>query len=93
MLNAGNLNRRVRIERLREVTDDPRWGATRQWESIGHVWASVVPLSGSERSGWSGVRSDVLYRVRMRYRSDVTEQDRLVLLNDDTPAGHPRRHR
>jgi SPP1 family predicted phage head-tail adaptor len=76
-LRAGLLDRRVRLERRVEETDDS--GQSRQrFLPLAEVWARVEPLGGREgfgRQQWVAT-GDV--RFTIRWRDDVTPLHRVV---------------
>jgi SPP1 family predicted phage head-tail adaptor len=81
MLNAGILNQRVRIERHTQVGNDPRYGPIKEWQSVDVVWAAVVQDSAAETSSTPGTISSRSYTLRMRRQPDLTEKDRIVVVN------------
>lgn len=79
MPGAGNLDRRVTIERA-TVTQDPFGGDQMAWATLGTVWASVLYLSDAERLSASQVNATV--EARFTFRSStvtrtVTAKDRI----------------
>ncbi len=43
------------------------------------IWADVEPLSGREFLEAARVNAEITHRIRVRYRSDLTERMRIVL--------------
>lgn len=79
LAKAGNLDRRVRIEK--PVADDAFDGAgSGDWQEVATVAASIVDAlpSRGERLAEGINVSTRPARVRMRYRADVTAAMRLV---------------
>jgi len=81
-VNAGTLNRRLRIER--PVADESFTGAgSGTWEPIADVWANVqdmLPSRGERLADGINVAARPA-RVRLRYRTDVTPDMRFVMGN------------
>ncbi|MFO0863540.1 MAG: phage head closure protein [Gemmataceae bacterium] len=79
-MDAGKLDQRVTLEsppdadgernEIGEVVGD--------WNPIGTFWAEVLSLSGSEAVEGDMIGATTVYRVTMRYRSDVTEAWRIL---------------
>jgi len=74
---AGDLNRRVAIERLRLV-DDNAGGQEEDWSHVAFVWCKATPVGGKETLVAGTLHDAQGWRVEMRYRSDVTAADRLA---------------
>ena len=71
------------ISLLKSVpTDDERFGTTPDWQQYAQVWATVLPMvgtqAGAEEFVQMGVQSLVNYTVTIRYRSDVTNEHRII---------------
>lgn len=77
-LKAGSLNRRVSIEVL-ESTPNGSGGFYSAWVPLMTVWAEVIALRGGEALVQNVQRSTQLFRVTIRWRSDVTSANRLML--------------
>lgn len=77
-MNAGKLNRRVRLETSTR-TPDALGGGGVTWQVFAdNVPAAGVPLSGSERIAAMQVEGSVTYRWEIRYRPGLTESMRVV---------------
>lgn len=79
MIDAGKLDRRLRIER--PVADASFGGAgSGTWETLGYAWAEVrdVLPSRGETAGQIGTTMTRPARVRMRYRTDLAPDMRFV---------------
>lgn len=83
MLNAGNLNTRVRIQRLTTGNTTSQWGAEKTWETIRDVWAQAWSESGGEAPGPSGQVGETIFKVIIRHQPDLTTRDRLILVSVD----------
>jgi len=72
------MNRRIRIEQA--TTEANEFGEPiKTWGVLDHVWAEVKPLTATERFQAQQVNRQVDIKVRVRYRTDITEQMRLLL--------------
>ena len=80
ILQAGKLDRKIRIER--PVTDSAFDGAgSGGWELVAEVWANIqdaLPSRGERLTGGMNMAARPA-RVRMRYREDVTPDMRFAL--------------
>lgn len=84
MISAGELNRRARFERATTTKDATTGAPVKTWAEIGTFWVSAIdtPPSRSEqvRNGLQQARQQTT--LRMRWRTDVTPDMRVVLLGD-----------
>lgn len=76
-MNSGSLRHRVTIQSLTK-TSDGTGGFTETWTDAATVWAEVTPLKGFERYAAQQIRAQLSYRVRLRFRNDVTSDMRLI---------------
>lgn len=76
-LDAGSLDRRVRIEAEGRVSNG-QGGFITGWTEFKTVWARKRPLRGDETVRESIVRSVSVARFTIRYRAGVTTKHRLV---------------
>lgn len=74
-MRSGELRHRVTIQRY--VSYLGSWGRESVWRDICTVWAEVKPTSAAERFAEKGVNASTAYTVRLRYRPDLTSNDRL----------------
>lgn len=83
---AGTYDRRVRIEQ-KNVTRDPNYGSeVVAWATLATVWASVADQLQAGRGGGEAVEAGVRVatvpvRLCIRYRSDITTDMRVQLLD------------
>ena len=80
MINADELDRRVRIEK-RQRKKAISGAGSGDWVFVAEVWASVrdvLPNRGERLEGGINLATRPA-RVRMRYRTDVTGDMRLVI--------------
>ena len=77
MMRAGTMREKVTIEREIGVSDG-QGGKSLIWQLVARVCARVEPLRGREALQAMQVQDSQLYRVTIRYRSDVVPKMRLV---------------
>jgi SPP1 family predicted phage head-tail adaptor len=73
----GNLDQRVTLQ-SRSVTTDAFGQDTITWVDIATVWAQCQAVRGREFFAAAQVQQEQTIKVRIRYRSDVTQLTRLV---------------
>ncbi|MFZ5913631.1 MAG: phage head closure protein [Pseudomonadota bacterium] len=73
----GGLRQRVKLQR-RISTPDGGGGADSGWADIAEVWAEVTPTGGREAQQGMRLASLNSYRVRLRFRADVSTADRML---------------
>lgn len=80
MLRAGDLDKRVRIERLVEGSPNQDAGGVPDttWTEVATVWAAVEPLKGREFLAAQQVSSEVTGQIRIRHRAGVDAKMRCV---------------
>jgi SPP1 family predicted phage head-tail adaptor len=78
MPDPGALRDRITIER--EVSTDMGGGGSEVgWSQLAQVWAQILPVSGREQIQAAAVTASALYRITVRWRSDVNETHRVKL--------------
>ena len=77
-LAAGSLNRRVELRR-KEMTSDGSGGRTTTWLTLTTVWAEVLSQNGREAVLAGTLTGVSAFRVRIRWRPDLTQSDQLRL--------------
>lgn len=90
MIRAGQLRDRVLVQSRTDVKDSAG-GFSPVWRDVDKEWVDAQPMIGG--GGSELVVGDVLiavtmYRVTMRFRTDITVQHRLLLIdppNADLP--------
>lgn len=65
MIAAGELDRRITVERYSAVRD-ALGGEVRTWAALGTVWAEATPVSDGERWRAAEVAADVTHRFVVR---------------------------
>ncbi len=73
----GGLRHLITLQR-RSETPDTGGGVSLSWVDIAQLWAEVAPLGGGEAVQAMRVQPVQSYRVRLRYRADITTADRLL---------------
>jgi len=74
----GRMRRRVTIQSPQK-TEDGMGGHTISWSDVAEVWAEIEPLRGTEYFYAHQIKNEVSHRVRIRFRSDITEEMRIKL--------------
>ena len=77
MLNIGQMNRRVTIERLTEKLSPSR-DVVKTWASLATVWAEVLQQTASEFFTGYGEAETGTVIFRVRYRPGITTADRVI---------------
>lgn len=77
-LDAGELTKRIRIDK-QVPTDDGQGGRTVSWALRVVDWASITPITQSEAIRAGAETSVLLSALSMRYRTGLSETDRIVL--------------
>ncbi len=76
-IRAGKLRHRVIIQE-KGTTKGTRGQRTDSWTPVGDpIWSEVVTLSGSEREQARQIYASATDTVRIRYRSDITTENRI----------------
>jgi SPP1 family predicted phage head-tail adaptor len=81
-MRAGQLKKRVRIQEATEGSADALGEKPITWSDIStraEVWAAVLPQSGREFYRAQQTHPQLTHLISIRYRSDVTEANRLIL--------------
>lgn len=72
-MRAGDLRHRILFQKLvpgvDPETQEPLPGV---WVDVAKLWAAVTPLSGREFIAAQAVQSEVVGRIVIRYRRDIT---------------------
>lgn len=77
-VKIGDLRQRITFQEA-EKTSDGYKGHTISWQNVVTVWAKVQPLSGREYFSAHQIKAEVTHRVKVRYRTDITEKMRIKL--------------
>ena len=76
-MRSAQLDREVRLERRHPETDSEGQVVDR-WSTVATVWARMEQLGGSRGLGKEQWVADGDVRFTIRWRDDVTTQDRIV---------------
>jgi len=78
-MQAGKLRHRIVLQ-AGTASQNSFGELTQTWAAIsgGTVWASVDALSGREFLDSRQIEAQVDYRIRIRWRDDVTERNRIT---------------
>ena len=74
---AGSMKQRVSIQ-SQSTTLDGYGEPANTWTTDSTVWASIIPLSGTEQQVAEGTTGIISHRVVMRYNTDASPQKRLL---------------
>ena len=73
---AGQLRHQVNVQSVGSSVDD--YGdLSNSWSTDASVWASIDPVSGNEKDLAAELSGVVTHKVKIRYRSGVTANDRI----------------
>ena len=76
-MNPGDLDQRVTIERFTsEQMDDGQMVDT--WAPLATVWAAVEPQAGREFVAAGALQSELVVKIRIRWRAGITSGDRVL---------------
>lgn len=74
---AGQLRHRVVLQSVGSTLDD--YGdLSNSWSTAATVWASIDPVSGTETDIAGELAGVVTHKIKMRYRSGITSQNRIT---------------
>lgn len=80
-MRAGALRHRITIQRRVETqgtTGEVAW----TWSDVADVYAAIEPISGREFFAAGQMQAPVDVRVRVRYRTGITEKMRVVFIRE-----------
>jgi SPP1 family predicted phage head-tail adaptor len=77
-MRAGKLDRRITIQRLTDTGRDAVNAPIVTWEPIATVWGQKRPMRGDERFSAHQVAGSAVTTFVIRYRPDVTVNDRIM---------------
>jgi SPP1 family predicted phage head-tail adaptor len=77
-MRAGKLDRRLIVRRLTETGRNAYNEPIVEWADVTTVWAQQRPERGSERFAAAKIAGTAVMTFQIRYRADVTVEDRLV---------------
>lgn len=76
-MNPGDLTQRITVERLQSGVDDIGQ-PIEAWTTLATVWAAVEPQAGREFVGAGALQAELIVKIRIRYRNDITSADRVL---------------
>jgi SPP1 family predicted phage head-tail adaptor len=77
MNNPGLLDRKLTIQ-VKTVTRGSAGGVAEAWADLATVWAQLVSTTGREFRASGSLRAETTHAFRIRHRSDLTTQHRIV---------------
>lgn len=76
-MRAGALRKRVAIQSVGSAVDS--YGdLSNSWSTDATVWAAIDPVSGSETNIASELTGIITHKIKVRYRSGLTAENRLT---------------
>jgi SPP1 family predicted phage head-tail adaptor len=78
MVRAGQLTKRVTLQRFQPLTNNFRPGG--EWIDVAEMLVGLMPLSGRELANAQQVESLATHKVKTHYRGDVWPKMRLRML-------------
>jgi len=77
MISIGELRHRIKIQQ-RSTTQNSFGEVLDNWVDVATVWAKVEGLNGREFFAAYQTNTNITYRVKIRYRSDIKQDMRIV---------------
>lgn len=77
MIQAGNLDRRITVERF-TATEDALGGQVKTWVPLATVWGQARPVSDGERFRAGEMAAEIDTRFTIRWGLGVGPKDRIV---------------
>ena len=75
-MDIGKLNRRVEVLRF-FTTRDEYGGEVGEWKVVDRLWASIIPVSGSEYFQSQTVNAETIIKVTIRYNPRIDVMNRI----------------
>ena len=73
----GMLRHQVALQKPTNTTD-AGGGATKSYTTLATLWASIKPVSGSEKYRQGQVQETATHQITVRFRSDIGTNYRIV---------------
>lgn len=77
-MQAGRLRHRISLQSQVETRDTETGAVIVQWVEFAKAWAAIEPLSAREFVASQAIQSEVVARITIRYRGDITAKDRIA---------------
>lgn len=77
MISAGQLNKRVTLQRATEAAADSYNVTALTWGDVKTLWARVRPLTGRELFDSAQMEAEVSHEITFRWVDNVTPKDRI----------------
>ncbi|WP_180901945.1 phage head closure protein [Martelella soudanensis] len=77
-MQAGKLDRRIRIDRWDETGRNELNEPMPAWTTVTTVWAQQRPNRGDERFSSGQLAGQIVMTFHIRFRGDLTREDRIV---------------
>lgn len=82
-MRAGELNQRIDIQKPNLAQDETSGEMVASWGALATVWARVRPMGGAERFEANRENAERTLLFRIRHRTDIDEQMRIVHDSDN----------
>ncbi|QBP75402.1 head-tail adaptor protein [Herbaspirillum huttiense] len=77
-MRAGQLNRRISLQRKLEAKNDVG-DIVKSWAELSKTWARKIDISGRELDAAMSISPEVSVKFLVRYREDIEHGMRIVL--------------
>lgn len=77
-MRNGKLRHKVSLQELTHTQNQETGAMASAWSEVAKVMASIEPLSAREFIAAAATQSEVVARITIRYRSDITAKMRIV---------------
>ena len=74
--SIGKMRYKVKLQEPTSTTD-AGGGRSQVWDTLGVIWANIVPKSGKETYQHGQITDTTTHDVYIRYRSDVNAKHRI----------------
>lgn len=77
-ISAGKLRHRITVQVLRSGRDEDGFEITDDWIDYVTLWAHIAPLSSRDLMAVQAQGSEVIARMTVRHRTDLTTEMRII---------------
>lgn len=89
-ISAGELCHRVIIQKMASSgRDDDGFENPASWQDFLHLWAKVSPLSAKDLVAAQAAQSQVVARLKLRYRTDIDSSMRVIFRGETYAINSP----
>jgi len=76
-ISIGDLRHRITFQECQKTPDGHGGFDVAGWSDVVTVWAGIEPISGREYFYAQQIKAEVTHKVRIRYRTGITEEMRI----------------